>query len=207
MKPGTYHGVAIENRCLVFENSKSYVFSDHIVDGSALDVPDYLVVVPRASRPNLISGVTVILIQEGRVVLRKVHRHAVSAALLEATRGFVDEDEEPPAAALRELPEDTGLTCSSQNLRSLGFCAPTQESLRARIALFVALDCSLAGDPDENELGLGELVSISLEDAERVVREMSLEESTTCIAMHRFLLMAQSDAGMRGEAAWASADI
>jgi 8-oxo-dGTP pyrophosphatase MutT (NUDIX family) len=181
--------IRLKQRRTVFENSRFFVHADHIADETGREVPDYLVVAPRVQTDALITGVTVLPVHEGRVVLIRTFRHAVRSPVLEAVRGFVDPSETPVQAALRELTEETGLICVPDCLVELGTCFPEASTLQARVALFAALDCTLSVRTDTSEVGLGECVSFSPEEAERLVREMSLEDVTTALCLHRFVLL------------------
>ncbi len=60
---------------------------------------------------------------------------------LEAPKGFIEPDETPQQAALRELAEETGLSCPPANLIEFGTVAPEPGIIKGRLALFAALDC------------------------------------------------------------------
>jgi len=104
-------------------------------------------------------------------------------------KGLVEPDETPAEAALRELREETGLVCSPDRLVALGTCLPEASTLEARVALFAAMDCTRSTKTEASEIGLGGWVSFSMKEAERLLVEMSLEEVTTLVSLHRFFLM------------------
>ena len=180
--------VVLKQRRTVFENSKFFVHADHIADADGREVADYLVVAPRVRTEAMITGVTVLPVHEGRIVLIKTFRHAVRSVVLETARGFVDPKETPAQAALRELTEETGLICPPDRLVPLGTSFPEASTLQARVALFVALDCTPGPRTDQSEIGLGQCVSFSMAEAERLLREMSLEDVTTALCLHRFFI-------------------
>ena len=177
--------IALKRRRLVFENTCFRVFSDHIAEPGGLEVKRFLVVAPHTDRQDLTTGVAVLPLWNGRVVLLRRFRHAVGGVVLEAPRGFLDQGEAPHQAALRELSEETGLICAPENLISLGFCMPEAGIIAARVALFAATKCSPGGRRDKEEIGLGERVDFSLHEAEQLLRDMTLEDVTTCVALHR----------------------
>lgn len=181
--------VLLKRRRTVFENSRFFVHADHIADETGREVPDYLVVAPRIHVQDLITGVAVLPIYQGRVVLVKTFRHAVRSVVLETVSGFMDPNETPAEAALRELREETGLVCSPDRLVALGTCLPEASTLEARVALFAAMDCTRSTKTEASEIGLGGWVSFSMKEAERLLVEMSLEEVTTLVSLHRFFLM------------------
>lgn len=195
--PGNPPEVILKQRRTVFENSKFFVHADHIADADDREVPDYLVVAPRIHTDALITGVTVLPVYENRIVLIKTFRHAVRSVVLETARGFVDPKETPAEAALRELTEETGLICTPDRLLPLGTSFPEASTLQARVALFVALDCTRGSRTDQSEIGLGQCVSFSMEEAEGLLKDMSLEDVTTALCLHRFFI-SRGFHGLRG---------
>lgn len=183
--------VELKGRRLACRNSRFSVFFDHVAEPGRGEVEDYLVVVPHSVREaDLLAGVAVLPVCDGRIVLLRSYRHPVGASVLELARGFIDAGETPAEAALRELREETGLACPPDRLVPLGFCAPEAGVLRGRVALFAAMACQPAGgERDRHELGLGEPVRFSLDEARALQRDMSLEDVTTVIALHRALMI------------------
>lgn len=186
-------------------NSRFDVHFDHIAQAGRGEVVDYLVVTPQRLPESLITGVSVLPIVNDRLVLLRMYRHPVATTGLEVSRGFIDQGETPAQAALRELREETGLACRPQDLISLGTCTPEAGVLRARMALFVATGCRPAGgDRDTAELGLGDTVSFSRDEARALLSQMTIEDATTVIALHRTFmafgwpLQPAGDAGVIG---------
>ena len=97
--------VILKRRRTAFQNTRFRVFADHIADSLGNEVEDFLVVVPRRQRSNLLTGVAVIPIQDGQIMLLNSYRHVLGRRVIELPRGFLDENEEPAQAALRELTE------------------------------------------------------------------------------------------------------
>ena len=91
--------------------------------------------------------------------LQHVFRHSANCWSLEVPRGFIDKDEDPLVAAMRELNEETGLLVRQENMLSLGVILPEAGVLAARTSLWVALDCNGGGRTDKDEIGLGEFLS------------------------------------------------
>jgi hypothetical protein len=71
----------------------------------------------------------------------------------------------------------------------MGTCFPEASTLQARVALFAAADCIRGSRTDTTEIGLGGWVSFSMKEAEGLLLDMSLEEVTTLVCLHRFFMM------------------
>lgn len=184
------HGseIGLKRRQLALENDRFRVFRDDIADSQGNEVRGYLVVAPRTRRPDLITGVCVLPVWNGRIILLRNFRHAIGAVQLEGVRGFVDDGEDPADAALRELTEETGLRCAREDLIGLGLCTPEGSTLAARIALFAAADCKPGDKAPQTELGLGQPEYFTLSEALLKMHEMSIEDVSTSLALHRFFL-------------------
>jgi len=185
--------ISLKDRRTVFENSKFHVFSDHIEDAQGNEIKDYLVVAPKVFALPLITGVAVVPVIGNSVVLVRMFRHAVSKEVLEAPRGFVDIHETPEQAALRELKEETGLVCLPERLIPLGTCMPEAGLIAAQVALFAAMDCQEGTRTETAEIGLGKCQRFTIEEAKQLLGDMSLEDATTAVALHRLFLRPDSD--------------
>jgi ADP-ribose pyrophosphatase len=176
------------SRRLVCPHGKWDVYFDHVSGAAGQEVTDYLVLAPKGRRDDRVTGVTVLPVWQGRIVLQRVYRHPLDAWVWEAPRGFLDRDEEPETAALRELTEETGLTGTAARLVPLGRCAPEAATIIGRGALFAALDCVFAEDSvrDREELGLGELGDFTLEEALALADASGIEDATTLAALYRY---------------------
>jgi ADP-ribose pyrophosphatase len=128
------------------------------------------------------GGVVVIAQPEpNTIVLVRQHRHAVGRDLWEAPAGKLERGEDPYAAALRELREETGYRAGT--LRYLwsaystpGFC---DELLRFYVA--EGLEPGEATSPDPNESCESRLFSV--EEAWRLVERDELRDAKTQIAL------------------------
>lgn len=178
--------VAVRSRRRACANSKWEVYFDHLVDGCGNEVLDYMVIEVKGTRKDRITGVCVLPIQDGRFMLAECYRHAIGAVVWEAPRGFVDAGEEPAAAALRELGEETGLACAPEALVPLGLMAPEGSTLAARAALFAATRCIGAARPDPHEIGLGRLRGFDAEEMARLAAGGGIEDAGTLVAYYRF---------------------
>jgi ADP-ribose pyrophosphatase len=137
----------------VFRNAVFTVYADHIRDATGNEVPGYLTVVPHHRTSDGVTGVAVLPVLDGKFCLIRVYRHSIGAYGWEVARGFVDQAETPPAAAQRELAEETGLVATAGSLRDLGTLAPEPGVLQARVRLFAAEGCVPAGAARGREIG------------------------------------------------------
>jgi ADP-ribose pyrophosphatase len=176
------------SRRLACPHGKWDVYFDHVSGAAGQEVTDYLVLAPKGRRADRVTGVTVLPVWQGRIVLQRVYRHPLDAWVWEAPRGFLDQDEEPETAALRELAEETGLTGTAARLVPLGWCAPEAATIIGKGALFAALDCVFAEAAvrDREELGLGELGDFTLDDALALADASGIEDATTLAALYRY---------------------
>lgn len=173
-------------RRLACANSKWDAYFDHIAGESGVEVADYLVLAPKRSRVDRVTGVTILPVAAGRIVLQRVYRHPVEAWVWEAPRGFVDPGEAPETAALRELAEEVALACPAGRLMPLGLCAPETSTIIGKAALFAALDCTPGGRRDEEELGLGSVHTFTLEEALALADRSEIEDATTLAVLYRY---------------------
>lgn len=182
--------VALLTRREVASNRVWSVCLDHIRDRNGAEVPDYLTVIPKAERADMITGVGIVPLIGDEVVLLATYRHPVERIMWELPRGFVDAGEEPAAAALRELEEETGLLCDPASLVPLGRYYPEPSTIRGRGALFLARDCRPGGRMLADEVGLGAARRLAKAEVFAMLDRFEIEESGTAIALHRYRAIA-----------------
>jgi 8-oxo-dGDP phosphatase len=185
--PAQTHGqVHLVKREIGCRNSKWTVYLDHIHDDQGNEVHDFIVVGGQVPRHDLVTGVCVLPVWDGRIGLLRYYRHAVAEALWEVPRGFIDQGEEPAEAALRELEEETGLTCRPTDVLPLGFYLPEPSTLQARGGVFVAARCQPGKKREKNEIGLGELSLFTLEEVANMAESSQIQDASTLIAFYRY---------------------
>jgi ADP-ribose pyrophosphatase len=185
--------VSLKNRRLAAENSKWRVYLDHIADAGGNEVSDYLVVAGRHPSPGNVTGVAVLPVVDGNFLLLRSYRHALGREIWELPRGFIDEDETPTAAALRELGEETNLRCAPEDLVPLGYYAPEPATMAARGALFAARRCEGTPKRAVDEVGLGQLHIFKPAAMADLIASGEIEDAGTLIAYYRYSAMARSN--------------
>jgi ADP-ribose pyrophosphatase len=178
--------IKLHRRRLVAENLRFELFFDHVEEANGREVENYLVVAPKAKTPELVTGVSMFPIWQGKVGLLFVYRHPLRAWCWEVPRGFIDENELPETAALRELQEETGLCCAPQDLLSYGLYAPEAGTMAARVHLFVATNCQATGQRLDDEFGHGELRFFELDEVGAMISRGEIQEPGTMLAYYRY---------------------
>jgi ADP-ribose pyrophosphatase len=171
---------------LMCENSKFNIFFEHVVDKvNGLEVKDFLVVEPKTTNKNGISGVALLPIKGRQVGLIKMYRPPIKAWSLEIPHGFIEPGEDEISSAKRELREETGLTADS--IIPLGIVAPDAGVINGLVMLFV---CEVGGDLQQTtpEVGLGSLIWVGFEDFEQMLRSSEIQDSFTIAAWCKFRL-------------------
>lgn len=103
---------------------------------------NYLVIETHNSLKEF-TGVSVLPVVGDSVLLINVYRHAIQKEIFEVPRGFVENDDKAVKfSAFRELREETNLNCQDSDMIFMHGMYPEPGILRAKIALFIAKNCS-----------------------------------------------------------------
>lgn len=126
------------------------------------------------------------LTKTDEVVLIEQFRHGTEKIILELPGGMIDEDEDPLAAARRELLEETGF--SSENFILIGKSHPNPAIQNNTLYHFLALDCEKTGDVkfDEHESVVTKLVSLT--ETENLIADGEITHSLVIAAFYYFSL-------------------
>jgi len=173
-------------RKLGCENSRFEVFLDDVEDANGEIIRNYLVVAPKIRTGDLITGVAVLPVVDGKLGLLRIYRHAIKRYLWEVPRGFIDPDETDRNSALRELEEETGLLCTDADLESLGIFAPEPGILAARVHLFVANRCRALRPFSAAEFGHEEFRLFESAEVLALHEAGEIQDSSTLIACSHF---------------------
>jgi ADP-ribose diphosphatase len=171
-----------EARTLACENSQFHIFFDELSLKGRTTITDYLVVAPKRVAADLVTGVAILPVFEGKIGLLWIYRHPIGRYAWEIPRGFIDPQEVSATAASRELKEETGLDCKPEAIRSLGFITPDAGILAARVQLFAATQCEKERDFAPAEIGHRELRFFNMEQVEKMILVSELQDPSTIIA-------------------------
>jgi 8-oxo-dGTP pyrophosphatase MutT (NUDIX family) len=168
------------------KNSRWQVYHDHLIDDHGNEVKDYLVLAGCHPRIDHLTGVCVLPVLGDKLVLVRAYRHPLGREFWEAPRGFIDEDEAPAEAALRELTEETGLHCAPSDFAPLGSYAPEPGTMAARGALFAATRCEGTLRASRDELGLGTAAMFGRNELAALIDAGEIADAGTLIVYYRF---------------------
>ncbi len=172
--------IRINSHRLVCENTVYSVFLDHISDTDGREVLEYLNVSPKCISEKLVTGVSVLPVRDGNFGLINVFRHPMGRWSWEAPKGFIDLDESPEQAAIREFREETGFELKANNLQILGSITPEAGLIKARINLYYAtLDTNHVFGFVNHELGHGELAFFDPCEIAELIGSGKLEDACT----------------------------
>jgi 8-oxo-dGTP pyrophosphatase MutT (NUDIX family) len=131
----------------------------------------------------------VALTDEREVVLVRQFRHGSETFSLELPGGMVDEDEDPLAAGVRELREETGFV--GKSARTFASCHPNPAIMNNRCHFVLVEGAQLASAVDWDEHEEMEVITLPIEEVYRACREGELTHSLTLAALLHFQLMTE----------------
>jgi 8-oxo-dGTP pyrophosphatase MutT (NUDIX family) len=167
----------------VAANSMFDLFFDHLVEPPDREVANFLVVQPKTMGAGGITGVCVLPVVGDSVALVDCYRHPLAQMSLEAPKGFIDPGETPAQAALRELAEETGLSCADADLVRLGTVAPEPGIINGRIALFAALNCKGSLRVDPAEIGMSAVHLLDKAEIEGAIDTYRILDAVTLLLL------------------------
>ncbi|WP_405101311.1 NUDIX hydrolase [Oceanobacillus sp. FSL H7-0719] len=129
------------------------------------------------------GAVAVIAItKDNKIVLVKQYRKPTEKTLVELPAGKIDQNEQPLAAAIRELEEETGYTTKELNFVTSFYTSPgfANELIYIYITdTLEKLETPVQGDDDE----FIEILELSLDEAKQYVEEEKIHDAKTNYAI------------------------
>jgi len=120
--------------------------------------------------------------ETGEILLQKVYRYTLKERIWEIPAGFMEKNEEPLAAAKRELTEECGL--ESTDWHNLGRIYQITGTGNAPIEIFLAKNVHGSGKPtDENE-DITSRCFINIQKIERMIASGELKDSPVIAAIY-----------------------
>ena len=172
-------------------NARFDVYFDEMHCPGEPETRDYLVVVPKVRRDDQVTGVVVLPLCDGKIGLVRAYRHAVGGESWEVPRGFIDEHESSQASALREMEEETGLSCRADQIWFLGQITPDAGILAARLHLFAATQCIRRRPFRVNEMGHRDFRLFDRDAVEAMMQRSEIQDAYTIIAYSRYKAIAE----------------
>jgi len=172
--------IRLRSRRLVCENTVFKVFFDHITDAHGHEVLEYLSVLPKRATEDMVTGVGVLPIKEGKLGLIRVFRHPLGRWSWEIPKGMIETSETAEQAALRELREETGFALQPNQLHEVGTTAPVAGLVKSRLRLYLAtLNSSDSPCAVEDELGHDEVKFIRHQELADMITFGEIEDACT----------------------------
>jgi ADP-ribose pyrophosphatase len=126
------------------------------------------------------------VVDDGHVCLIRNFRIAVGKPLVEIPAGTLEPDEDPQAAAFRELAEETGY--QAETMTRLVSCYLSPGILDERMELFVATGLTLGQAAREPGEQIENLVT-TWEEALQQIRQGTIQDAKTIVGLLSYLFM------------------
>lgn len=162
-------------------------YEAHVFDvyNDYLELPDGRNVVYDLIRHN--AGACILpVMDDGTIVLVRQYRNSIDDITYEVPAGFIDLNETPQEAALRELREETGYVAEKTVFVSKTVLAIGTSDEQTYV--YIGMDMSEGvKNPDENEFV--ENVRLSMDDALDMISKGKIVDSKTIIALYAYNCM------------------
>jgi ADP-ribose pyrophosphatase len=129
------------------------------------------------------NAVAILPVDGSRCKLLKQYRYAIGQEIIEAPAGTMEQGEEPLVTAHRELIEETGF--AAKTIIPRGFIYTTPGFTDEKIFLFEARDLYPSSEYSKDEDEIIEVIDVSLQDAETMIRGGTIADAKTICLFHR----------------------
>ena len=181
--------IRLRSRRLAGENTVFSIFFDHITGIGGHEVLQYLSVLPKRVISDMVTGVGVLPVKQGKFGLIRVFRHPLGRWSWEVCKGLIDADETTEQAAARELREETGFAVPAAQLIALGIMAPEAGVIAGRIQLFAAtLGEKEYTQTADGELGHGELTFFRRDEIIALSQCGDIQDGCTLSALWKYAI-------------------
>jgi ADP-ribose pyrophosphatase len=178
----------------IFSNSRDYLFgwktvaTKHIYSNNYIELYEDVMeingkekIYTRCRRRDYSTIVP--FVSSDEILVIKSYRHFVNSIQIEAPSGYIDDDEMPETAAIRELREETGYRPG--RVVNIGTYTLDYTMFQQVGNLFVAYDLVKEGD---QELGLMELIEptiMTVSEIRKLLQEGKILNSSSIVAFYR----------------------
>ena len=131
------------------------------------------------------NAVAVLPVEGDRCKLIRQYRYAIDDYILEAPAGALEKDEDPLAAAARELIEETGFT--ARTIESRGYIITTPGYTDERIYLYEAHGLMPSEEYGKDEDEVIEVLDLAVRDLPGMIRDGTITDAKTICLICRCL--------------------
>lgn len=131
------------------------------------------------------NAVAILPIEGDSCKLIRQYRYAIDRYILEVPAGALEADEDPLAAAGRELIEETGF--AARTVEPKGFIITTPGYTDEKIYLYEARGLSPSQEYEKDEDEVIEVLDIPVRDLNRMIVDGTITDAKTICLIHRCL--------------------
>jgi ADP-ribose pyrophosphatase len=131
------------------------------------------------------NAVAILPIESERCKLIRQYRYAIDDYILEAPAGALEKDEDPLAAAGRELIEETGF--AARTIESRGYIITTPGYTDEKIHLYEAHGLTPSQEYEKDEDEVIEVVDVAVTDLSGMIRDGTITDAKTICLICRCL--------------------